>query len=427
MNTTAPPQPTALTREQIEAIIATLQPVHRIMIRLLLLRYLDPTHDDIIFMAGERCEPDMRSGGNFSTTFGAKAASQPKVHGLPKAWCLAIETKVNQFRTQLREQRERLDLQATFLEDYLEGLRLELEAIEHLLTTDCETSQEDLDDLRSQAKLSPVTYALKKLADRADKLEVEEEDYLRERLSLEYQAHVRRLSRSKKRLDQVRLERQAAVMSSLSDEFLATIWGIARGPIMDRHVKAVQKYITALAAVMKASLDEGTWAAAVTAGLGPKLPGGSKNEGIGSKPVAYPGDLWSQTVQTLAAAPTAPSTPKPCGHHAGGKALVAKFRGMAAYVLGEDDETKVWALASQCLPCLNLLRAGQLEVHGVGHTIDSVLTRVKTHTAMPRKEVEETAAPKAPVAPEEHSEHVELILRNFIGDDAGQAGAKSWW
>ncbi len=427
MSTTAPPQ-SALTRAQIEATIATLPPVYRVMLRLLLLRYLDPTLDDITFMARERSEPMNRAGGNASLRVGGKPIpEEEKILILPKDWIVAIEAKVNQFRTQLREQRGRLDLQTTFLGDYLEGLRSELEALEHLLTTGCGTSQETLDDLRSQAKLAPVVYAMKKLAVRAEKQEIEEEEYVRERLSLEYQSHIRRWGRFTKRLDQVLLERQATLMSSLSDEFLATIWGIARSPVMDRHVKAVQKFVSALATITQGSLDQGEFAAAVNAGIGPKLPGGSKNEGIGSKPLVTPGDLWSRAIQALAAAPATPPTPKPCAHDGGGKILVSRLRNMATYVLGEDDEIPLWTRTAQCLHCLNVLRAAQVEAAVVGQPAGVVMERVKARTAMPRKEAPEAATPQAPAPPKEMSEELELILKNFIGDDAGQAGAKSWW
>ena len=426
MSTTAPPRP-ALTRDQIEAAIASLPPVYRVMMRLLLLQYLDPASDDITFMAGERSEPNNRAGGNYGTACNAKTMTQPKVLGLPKDWIAATENKVNQFRSQLREQRERLDLLIAILGTYLEGLRLEIEAIEQLLTTECEFSPETLDDLRSQAKMTPVMYTLKKLALRAEKQEIEEEEYVRERLSLEYQAHIRRRDRFKRRLEQVSLERQAKLMSSLSDEFLATIWGIAKSPITDRRVKAVQKYIHALATTMKGSLDEEGWTAAVTAGLGPRLAGGNKNEGIGSKPREIPSDLWSQTLLTLTTDPVSPSTPKPCGHDGGRKTLASMLRNMAAYTLSEDDEIKLWTTISQCLPCLRVLRAAQHEAEVVGIPIDVLLIQVKTRTALPRKEVAESPTPQTPAPAEERGELVEQILKDFIGDDAGQVGAKSWW
>jgi hypothetical protein len=119
--------------------------------------------------------------------------------------------------------------------------------------------------------------------------------------------------------------------------------------------------------------------------------------------------------------------PKPCRHHAGGKALAQKYRDMASYVLGEVEEMKVWELTTQCTHCLMLLRALQVEAELVGQAPETVLSRVKSRTAMPRKESPETAAQKPAEPVEEHSEQVALILKDFVGDDAGQAGAKSWW
>ncbi len=176
---TAPPQPT-LTREQIETVIASLQPVQRVMIRLLLLPYMSPSPDDIFFMARERTEPNMRAGGNIATAFGGNVAiRREKINGVPKDWLVAVEYRALQYQAQLRENLVRLNLLADFFQDYLTGLQPEIDAMEHLLSTECEMSQESLDDLRAQARLSPLTFALKKLAARADKQEVEEEDYRR--------------------------------------------------------------------------------------------------------------------------------------------------------------------------------------------------------------------------------------------------------
>lgn len=426
MSTTTPTQP-VLTRQQIESTIASLPPINRVMLRLLLLRYLTPTQEDMLLMAAERCEPNKRAGGDSGTVTGGGVPKPDKVHGTPKEWIMAIEAKISQFATMLREERQRIELKIRFLRDYGEGLRLELEAVEQLLKSECDASPETLEDLRTQARLAPVTYSLKKLAARADKEEIEEEDYLRERLALEYQAHARRFERAVKRLNQVSLEREAMLTSSLSDEFLATIWCLAKGPIMNRRVQSVQKYITILATPAQGTLDEKEWTTAVTAGIGRRLAGGSMNEGIGSRSVANPGDLWSMTLHTLAAGPMDALIPTPCRHHAGGKALAQKYRDMASYVLGEVEEMKVWELTSQCSHCLMLLRALQLEAALLGQPPETVLSRVKSRTAMPRKELPETAVQKPAEPAEEQSEHVKLILQDFIGADAGQAGAKSWW
>ncbi len=422
MTTTAPPQ-TALTRAQVETAIAALQPVQRVMVRLLLLAYLDPTPEDIAFMARERSEPNMRAGLKQG---GRSQIAHDKISGLPKDWIVAVENKVRQFQTQVRGQLIRLNLLADFLTDFLAGLQLETTATEQLLTSECEVGPESLEDLRAQAKLSPLSYALKKLAARADKGEIEEADYLRERLSLEYQARLRQRDRFKKRLNLVLLERPASMLSSLSDEFLAEIWCIAVGPITNRRVKAVQAYVNALASTLKSGLDAASFAAAVNAGLGPRLAGGSKNEGIGSKSVDLSGDLWTQTILALAADSIPPITPKPCEHPEGGtKSLTAKLRSLAIYELGEDEEVKMWPRTVLCLNCLTVVRAAQQESGIVGRSLDEVVARVKTRSAFPRKEAAPAAQEAAP-APEAEALDLEERLRPFIGDDAGQVGAKSW-
>jgi hypothetical protein len=422
VTTTAPPQ-TALTRTQVETAIAALQPVQRVMVRLLLLAYLDPTPEDIAFMARERSEPNMRAGLKQG---GRSQIAHDKISGLPKDWLVAVETKVRQFQAQMRAQLIRLNLLADFLTDYLAGLQLEITATEQLLTSECAVGPESLEDLRAQAKLSPLSYALKKLAARADKGEIEEADYLRERLSLEYQARLRQRDRFKKRLNLVLLERPASMLSSLSDEFLAEIWCISVGPITNRRVKAVQAYVNALASTLKSGLDAASFAAAVNAGLGPRLAGGSKNEGVGSIPVDLSGDLWTQTILALAADPIPPITPQPCEHPEGGtKSLTAKLRSLGIYELGEDEEVKMWPRTVQCLSCLTVVRAAQQESGIVGRALDEVVARVKTRSAFPRKEAAPAAQEAAP-SPEAEALDLEERLRPFIGDDAGQVGAKSW-
>jgi hypothetical protein len=428
MTTATSPQLT-LTREHIETAISSLQPVHRVMLHLLLLPYMDPTPEDIFFMAQERKEPNMRAGGYVSQAFGGNAdIRRLKIDGVPKEWLVAVEYRAKQYQALLREHQARLNLLIAFYGDYLDGLQQEINAMVQLLSTECELSQESLDDLCAQARLAPLTYALKKLAVRAEKQEVEEEDYRRERLSLEYQAHLRRHNRFKKRLEQVRMERQSSLASSLSDEFLAEICGTSVAPVTGRRVKAVQQYVNALAAIVKASLTTAGLAAAVNAGIGPKLPGGSKNEGISSKPLVLAGDLWSQTVQTLAAEPMPLPALKPCDHADGGtKGLTAKLRSAATYELGEDEEVKVWMRTTQCFNCLTTLRSAQQESGVAGRPFAEVLDAVKTRTTMPRKEAIESAKEQAKAAEEAHPMDLEERLRPFTGDDAGQRGADRWW
>ena len=427
----APPQPT-LTREQIEAVILSLQPVQRIMIRLLLLPFMSPSADDIFFMARERTEPNMRAGGNISIAFGGNAnIRREKIDGVPKDWLVAVEYRAQQYQTQARQHLVRLNYLADFFQEYLQGLQPEIDAMERLLSTECEMSPESLDDLRAQAKLAPLTYALRKLAARAEKQEVEEEDYRRERLSLEYQAHLRRRDRVQKRLAQITVERQASLIASLSDEFLAEIWGLSVGPITNRRVKALQAYLSALATALHASPDQASMTAAVNAGIGPKLAGGSKNDGFSSKPVDLAGDLWTQTVYALAAEPLPAPALKPCAHpDAGTKALAVKLRGLATYELGEDEEVKIWARTAQCLACVTTLRNTQKESALSGRQADAVLSEIKARTAMPRKEAAPLSTEPVPVPADEQGLDIDERLRPFLGDDMGQTGGRGsdrWW
>jgi len=427
----APPQPT-LTREQIEAVILSLQPVQRIMIRLLLLPFMSPSADDIFFMARERTEPNMRAGGNIATAFGGNAnIRREKINGVPKDWLVAVEYRAQQYQTQSRQHLVRLNYLADFFQEYLQGLQPEIDAMERLLSTECEMSPESLDDLRAQAKLAPLTYALRKLAARAEKQEVEEEDYRRERLSLEYQAHLRRRDRARKRLAQITVERQAALISSLSDEFLAEVWGLSVGPITNRRVKAIQAYLSALATALHTSPDQTSMTAAVNAGIGPKLAGCSKNDGFSSKAVDLAGDLWTQTVYALAAEPLPAPAPKPCVHpDAGTKALTVKLRSLATYELGEDEEVKIWARTAQCLACVTALRNAQKESALPGRQADAVLSEIKARTAMPRKDAAPPSTEPVPVPADEQGLDIDERLRPFLGDDMGQTGGRGsdrWW
>src|SRR5207237_1180201 len=100
----------ALTREQIEKTIASLQPVHRVMMRLLLLPFMTPSVEDIDFMARERTEPNMRAGGNIATAFGGNAQiRREKINGVPKDWLVAVEFRAKEYQGQLREHQIRLN------------------------------------------------------------------------------------------------------------------------------------------------------------------------------------------------------------------------------------------------------------------------------------------------------------------------------
>jgi hypothetical protein len=423
MPTTAPPSTTqqshtGISREQIDMAIAGLSPVERVMIRLLMLQYLDPTPEDITLMAQERCEPNMKAGYKF----GGFAVGPERTIVLPKEWITAIENKVRQYASEVRNHRQRLDLQIAFLTDYLQGLERETEAIETLLVTECGDSPDSLKELRVQARQALISYGLRKLAARTEKQEIEETAYFKERLILEYQAHYRRRDRFKKRLEQTLQERQAVTLSSLSDEHLATIWCIAKGPLLSRRVKAIQKFLSALAAVLKAPLQEGQFAAAVHAGLGSRMAGGNKNEGIGTSPVAIKEDLWSKALLSLPAA-AAPAQPKPCEHDGGGKVLVGRLGSLAGYLMSEEDESKLWVRTAPCLPCL--LRLRSIQEASSAQEVD-ILYNIKVRATMPRKDEPPAPVIEDPEAAAAKLADLEERLRPYIGTNVLPEGSRSW-
>ena len=79
-----------------------------------------------------------------------------------------------------------------------------------------------------------------------------------------------------------------------------------------------------------------------------------------------------------------------------------------------------------CLNCVTVVRAAQQESGIVGRALDEVVARVKTRTAFPSKETPATAPVEASASQDKTAIAVEELLRPFIGDDAGQVGAKSW-
>src|SRR2546427_11132816 len=91
---------TVLTPEQIEAVVHALPVQGRIMLRLLLLQYLDVTREEIEFMAADRPDPRFHAGEKPKTPY----ISQETIQGIRDGWA--------KYRTRTRQKRERTGLQA---------------------------------------------------------------------------------------------------------------------------------------------------------------------------------------------------------------------------------------------------------------------------------------------------------------------------
>jgi hypothetical protein len=190
-------------------------------------------------------------------------------------------------------------------------------------------------------------------------------------------------------------------------------------------VKAIQKYVNALATTLNAPLQQGQFAAAVNAGLGSRMSGGSKNDGVGTKTLEIKEDLWSKTLLSLPPAP-APSESKPCEHDGGGKTLIGHLRSLAIYLMSEEDESKLWVRTNQCLPCLSQLRRVQEEAYTVDEPAESVIERVKARTTMPRKDEPQAPAVEDPEVTAAKLAELEERLRPYIGTDILPEGNRSW-
>src|SRR5919201_1738853 len=90
---------TLLTPERIETTISSLPPRSRIMLRLLLLQYLDLTSEDIDQIAVDRPDPRMLAGMKKTTSL------------ITQDTLRSISSRVEQYRSRMRQKRERISLE----------------------------------------------------------------------------------------------------------------------------------------------------------------------------------------------------------------------------------------------------------------------------------------------------------------------------
>src|SRR5215813_11343241 len=95
-----------LTTEMIEEAIAGLPIQGRIILRLLLLQYLDVTHDEILFMVADRPDPRCVSGKKPVTTMTQESIT-------------AMIDRRNEYRKRARLRRERTWLQCVALQNFV--------------------------------------------------------------------------------------------------------------------------------------------------------------------------------------------------------------------------------------------------------------------------------------------------------------------
>ncbi|MBI4400967.1 MAG: hypothetical protein HY581_04980 [Nitrospirae bacterium] len=297
---------TVLTTEQIEAVVNALPVQGRIMLRLLLLQYLDVTQEDIEFVAADRPDPRFHSGGKPATPY----ISQETIQG--------ISDRVAQYRTQVRQKRERTWLQIECLQKQIALTESLCTLVERLLTTRFGMNDGAVKELKQGARTAVPKLAIRELDRRWEKDEITEEDYRKERLGIEYQRLLKKLERERKRLETAKREFAVAGDVPLQDHEIAHIWGIPAGSLAARKAKYLIQYLQGIQAILQTPRPA--------------------TEQATTPPV----DLWKETFAVLSRKPVQRSVAAYDGQEGTEAALIDKLMAFAAGTFPEENETRFW-------------------------------------------------------------------------------------
>ncbi len=381
---------TVLTPEQIESVVATLPPQGRVMLRLLLLQYLDLTPEDIEFIAKDGTDPRMLAG------------VQTKVPAISRETLQGIADRVEQYRSRIRQKRGRVLLQIECLQKQIEMTETLCTVSERLLTTRFGLSQAEVQELKQTARTAVASPLLRDLARKWDQEAISEEDYLKGRLRLDYQAQLRRLDRQRRRLDTVKREVPTLVGRHLQDHEIAHIWGLPMGSLAARKVKFVQKYLEQAQTLLGSSPS--TTPASATA----------------------PVDLWKETFAVLAQKPIERMVTTYDNIEGMEEAFMEKLTTFANGGLSEEVENRFWQLLildtrpgaehgskQRSLFGLQRLSAILAEIDSSPEALEADLwARI---TPKPKAAPEEEMEP-APSAEPQLTEMQEHILRSLRGE-----------
>lgn len=224
----------SLTFELIEAVIEALPIQSRIMIRLLLLQYLEPAEEDVQFIVED--QPDSRF----------MAGDQPQQKKSLVTPTHEVTERINQYSGFLRQKRERPWLQVECLKKQIALTDLTIRAAEGLLTAKFHVDRAELKECKKTAVSALPKPEIRRLERALEQEETSESDFHRERLLIEYQTLLRRRERQRRRLNQAEQEYNLSGLSPLQDHEVAHIWGIPLGSLSARKVKALTHYLTAL-------------------------------------------------------------------------------------------------------------------------------------------------------------------------------------
>lgn len=389
-----------LTQELIESTVNSLPVQGRIMLRLLLLQYLDLTQEDIEYIANDRPDPRFQQGFKAPT----RTISQETIQ--------SIVDRLAQYRTQIRQKRERGWLQTECLRRKIAYTEQLCSLAEELLVSRFGMDPDAIQTLKKEAPRAVPKPAIRELDRKWEKDEITEEEYRRDRLCIEYQTHLRRLERDRKRLQIAENEYTKAGTSPLQDHEIGHIWGIPASTLAARKVKYLHQYVQTLQAKVKAAYPAAQQA---------------------STP---PLDLWKETFAVLSCRLVERSVTTYDGLERTEAALLEKLRAFASGTLDEHLESPFWLSMLQharpgaeygysphSLFALQRLAAIQAEMDLSPDALEQeLIARIS-----PKPKLVVGAAEEEGKEEElKLSEEGEHVLRSLIGEDRGQVGGTRW-
>jgi hypothetical protein len=361
-----------LTAETIESVIGALPVQGRVMLRLLLLQYLDVTPEDIEYMAADRPDPRLVSG------------SKPLVQVVARETIQGLINRVAQYRAQTRRKREQIWLQIDCLRKQIAYGEALCAQAERLLRERFGLEADAVGRLHEQARAAISKPAIRELDRQWEKNEIAEDEYLRKRLGIEYQTEVRKLGRERKRLESALRDYTIASHTPLQDHEIGHIWGIPASTLAARKAKFLHQYLQGLQAALQQA----------------------------GHPVC--GDLWKETFNVLAGRPVERSMAAYDGMDKTEAALMANLTSFAMRTIPEELESRAWLAISLSLFALQRLSSIQAERDMNRDALERVLLQ-RASPALKEQDASSTVAESA--QPAQTSDWQEHILRSMRGED----------
>ncbi len=374
-----------VTQEQILSVVDGLPVQARIMLRLLLLQYLDLSQEDIEYIAADRPDPRYQMG------------FKPSIQAISRETITSITDRVAQYRGQLRQKRERAGLLIACLRKQIELSELLCAVASRLLTSRFGLTADRMLEVQQHAPTAIHKPAIRELDRQWEKNDISEDDYLRERVIIEYQTQLRRLDRERRRLKSAEREYGVSSAVALQDHEIAHIWGIPSGTLVGRKVKHLHQYLQTLQSLIQQAQ--------------PVAPAGTP-----------PPDFWKETFAALAQRPIERSIAAYDGLERTEAALLDKLKLLASGTMPEDMEGRFWPAVSQSLFALQRLSAVQAETE----LSEDVLEQELLARLAPKQRAALEAPAEDAQAEQPLSEEAQHVLRSLIGEDMGQRGGTKW-